>query len=297
MKHNALHAFICGALLVVSALATPSVAAPCAPAIDAACAGEDAAGYHAMIERLRAADIVVVGERHDNPAHHELQARIISVLSPNGLAFEMVPRAKEGVANAARVEGGDLEAALDWSNSGWPAWEMYAPLFDAAPNAIISGGGIPRETLRSSVGNGAAAAFGDGSARYQLETPLADDIQADMEAEQAHAHCGGLPEVMLPGMVEAQRLRDAAFADAALRLHEQGSGPVVLIVGNGHARTDRGAPLYLGRAAPELNVVSVGLLEHENAPEGVPFDFVIYAPKHDRGDPCEAFLKSRQPSD
>jgi uncharacterized iron-regulated protein len=302
MKHNALHAFVCGALLAVPALSSPvkadlSSTAPCVPALGAVCAGNNAADYTAMMDRLRAADIVVVGERHDNPAHHDWQARIIGALEPKGLAFEMIPQAKEDAANAARSSGGDLEAALDWANSGWPAWEMYAPLFDAAPKAVISGGGIPRETLRASVGDGAAAAFGDGSLRYQLEAPLAEDMQADMEAEQAEAHCGALPDVMLPGMVEAQRLRDAAFADAALRLHEQGDGPLVLIVGNGHARIDRGAPLYLGRAAPGLDVVAIGLLEHENTPVGVPFDYVIYTAKHDRGDPCEAFLKSREKSD
>lgn len=297
MKHIALTASICGAMLVVPALFTSAHATPCAPALGAVCAGGEEADYNAMMDRLRAADIVLIGERHDNPAHHEWQARIIEVLAPRGLAFEMVPKAKEDAANAARANGDDLGAALDWANSGWPAWEMYAPLFDAAPKATIAGGGVPRDTLRASVGDGAATAFGDGSLRYQLEAPLPDDMQAEMEAEQADAHCGALPDVMLPGMVEAQRLRDAAFADAALRLHEQGDGPVVLIVGNGHARTDRAAPLYLRRAAPGLDIVAIGLLEHENTPEGVPFDFAIYTAKHDRGDPCEEFLKSREKSE
>ena len=297
MKHLALTASICGALLVVPALPTTASAASCAPAFGAVCAGDEAAEYNTMIDRLRAADVVIIGERHDNPVHHEWQARIISALSPRGLAFEMAPRAKEEAANSARAEGRDLEKALDWENSGWPDWAMYQPLFEAAPDAVIAGGGIPRDTLRASVGDGAAAAFGDGSLRYQLEIPLSEDMQEAMETEQAEAHCGALPPVMLPGMVEAQRLRDAAFADAALRLHEQGDGPVVLIVGNGHARTDRGAPLYLGRAAPGLDVVAIGLLEFENTPEGVPFDYAIYTPKHDRGDPCEAFLKSREKSE
>lgn len=301
MKQSRFPGAICGALIVIPVLvAAPTLApaqAPCEAKTGSICADGAAIDFEPMLERLRAADIVVIGERHDNPAHHEWQARLISALAPKGLAFEMVPRAKEDAANEVRAAGGDLAKALDWENSGWPAWEMYAPLFEAAPKAVIAGGGLPRATLRASVSDGAAAAFGEGSLRYQLEAPLTDEMQAEMETQQAEAHCGALPASMLAGMVEAQRLRDAAFADAALRLYDQGDGPVVLIVGNGHARTDRGAPLYLGRAAATLDVVAVGVLEVDNTPEGVPFDFSIYTRKHDRGDPCEAFLKSREKSD
>ncbi len=297
MKHMLSHALICGTLLAVTATTQGSADVPCRQVIGSICAGGSEIELDDAIARLRAADVVVLGEKHDNPAHHEWQARLIADIKPEGLALEMVPRTKENAANQARAHGTDLEHALDWANSGWPAWAMYAPLFDTAPKATIAGGGIARDTLRASVGAGAASAFDPGPLRDQLETPLPEDMQAAMETEQAVAHCGALPDVMLPGMVEGQRLRDAAFADAALRLLDQGKSPVVLIVGNGHARTDRGSPLYLSRAAPEISVVSVGILEAGNFPEGVPFDISIFAPKHDRGDPCAAFLKSREKSD
>ncbi len=61
---------------------------------------------------------------------------------------------------------------------------------------------------------GAAAVFGAAAARFGLDAPLPEDEQAAREAEQAEAHCGALPAEMLPGMVEAQRLRDAALARA-----------------------------------------------------------------------------------
>ena len=114
-----------------------------------------------------------------------------------------------------------------------------------------------------------------------------------MIEEQRVAHCDALPKPMLPGMVEAQQLRDAAFADAVLRLVEDGHEPAVLITGNGHARTDRGSPLYLGRAAPLVSVLSIGIIEAGEMTD-VPYDYVIYTEVHDREDPCEAFLKSRQ---
>ncbi|MFV0474723.1 MAG: ChaN family lipoprotein [Pikeienuella sp.] len=283
------------AVYALSAFA--SAAAPCSREIGAICAGAEAVDEAALVEALKGADIVILGERHDNPAHHEWQARLVAAIAPKGLAFEMVPREREDAANAARASGAGLAAALDWANSGWPDWAMYAPIFAAAPEARIAGGAPPREALNLAAREGAAAAFGAGAARFGLDAPLAGETREAMLKEQEEAHCGALPETMLPGMVEVQRLRDAAFAAAALRLAEAGAGPAALITGNGHARTDRGAPAYLRRAAPALRLLSVGMIEvaetGEAREETAPFDFVIHTPAHDRGDPCAALLERK----
>jgi uncharacterized iron-regulated protein len=78
-------------------------------------------------------------------------------------------------------------------------------------------------------------------------------------------------------------------------------GAAVLLTGNVHARLDRGVPFYIRARAPEKTVVSVVLVEIEDGltdpaayvprdPDGRPAaDFLIFTPKADRGDPCEAF--------
>ncbi len=279
--------------LVALAIAASAAAAPCQPAPDAICAGEDALDYDAMIERLLAADVVLLGERHDNPVHHQWQARIVGDLEPGGLAFEMVPQAREDYANAARIEGDDLAEALEWDASGWPDFAMYRPIFDAAPEAWVAGGGVDKETMRLAIREGAAKAWPEGAATYRLNERLDQAVIDSMIKEQNLAHCGALPTAMLPGMVEAQQLRDAAFADAALRLLDAGHEPVALITGNGHARTDRGAPLYLRRAAPAITALSVGMVELDGELSTTPFDIVIYTEPHDRGDPCEEFIRKR----
>jgi uncharacterized iron-regulated protein len=102
------------------------------------------------------------------------------------------------------------------------------------------------------------------------------------------AHCDTLPASMLPGMVEAQRLRDAALARAARRALAETGGPVAVITGNGHARRDRGVPALLARAAPGLSVVSIGQLKAPPS-SAAPFDFWLVTEPADRGDPCAAF--------
>jgi uncharacterized iron-regulated protein len=170
---------------------------------------------------------------------------------------------------------------------------MYAPIFEAAPDAQLFGAGRDRETVRAAMRDGAAAAFGPEAALYGLGRPLPAEEQDRREAEMAAAHCDTLPEHLLPDMVEAQRLRDAALADAALlaRTLTGEDAPVVVIAGNGHADRRHGVPALIAQADPEVTVAVLGQGEGGSAPDGA-FDVQVSAPAPDRGDPC-ATLRDR----
>jgi uncharacterized iron-regulated protein len=242
--------------------------------------GVDAAGF----------DVVVIGEIHDNPEHHVGQATLIERIRPSAVVFEML---NPGQAETAELIGPDasrdaLAEALDWSVSGWPDFSLYHEVFEAAEGAEIFGAALPRDTVRSAFEVGAAEAFGEAAARFGLDAPLPEGQQASREEGQMAAHCDALPEEMLPGMVSAQRLRDAHFARVTLDALAETGGPVVLITGNGHARTDWGVPAALARAAPEIEVLSIGQLEAP--PDGdPPYDLWRVTAPAERGDPCEAF--------
>jgi uncharacterized iron-regulated protein len=252
-----------------------------------------------LVSALRAADITVLGEVHDNPVHHARQARLVRALRPGGIAFEMVPADSEEGVQVFLAQGGareELGPAIGWDRLGWPDWSMYAPVFAAAKGAYVAGGGVPRAELRLAAKAGASVAFGRGAGRLGLDMPLDPATRAEIEDEMIAAHCNKLPRDAARGRVEAQRLRDARFAAAAYRALAAGGGKrAVLITGNGHARTDRGVPAYLRRVAPGLRVVSVGMLELAPgadpvaAARGQPFDYVWFAAPAKREDPCAAF--------
>jgi uncharacterized iron-regulated protein len=233
--------------------------------------------------------VVLLGEVHDNPRHHEGQAAAVAALAPTAIVFEMLTPAQAArVTPGNRADAAVLAKALDWEEGGWPDFAMYHPLFVAAPEARIFGAGVPREEVRRAVAEGAAVVIGDDAASFGLDQPLPEAEMAERITEQAEAHCDALPAEMLPGMVEAQRLRDAALARAVLRALDETGGPVAVITGNGHARRDRGVPAYLEAARPGLEIVSLG--QFEEAPEGeVPFDFWRVTEPAERDDPCEAF--------
>ncbi|MCI4662608.1 MAG: ChaN family lipoprotein [Neomegalonema sp.] len=258
-----------------------------------------------LLERLEQAQVVVIGEIHDNPAHHAVQAALVAALDRSvgvsGIVFEMIAENDEAQVNAHR-ESGAPDAALvslvDWS--GWPDFSLYAPIFEAAPQARIYGGAIPRQELRSMVRKPADIGTLPIAARYGLDQPLSEEEQAAREAGQIEAHCNAIPPHVAPLLVAMQRLRDAKLADAALRSVDDadGNGITVVITGSGHADKSRAAPFMIATARPSVTVFSLGAAERAagaSKDQGIAsaaFDAIAFAPSVDRPDPCAA-LKTR----
>ncbi len=248
-----------------------------------------------FVSAAETADIVILGEVHDNPEHHRNQARIVEALRPEALVFEMIPQEKETLVNEMRAAGvsrEELAEALQWAESGWPDFEFYAEILEAAPSARVFGAGQPSADVRRAMVEGAAGPFGPDAAIYGLDKPLEPEEQAAREAIQAEAHCNALATELLPGMVEAQRFRDAGLADATLWARTMtGGGQVVVITGNGHADMERGMPEALRIADPEVSMIVLGQLEAEpDSDEALPFDFYVVTDAPERADPCAALI-------
>ena len=240
-------------------------------------------------DAARAAEVVFLGEQHDNSGHHAVQAAWVKALQPKALVFEMLTA--EQAARAIEPHRDDpkkLADVLGWADAGWPDFAMYYPIFAAVPDAAIYGAGIPSDRVRGLMTQDLSQVAGELTARFALDQPLPPVQQSDREALQKAAHCDALPDQILPMMVNVQRLRDAALADAALTALQDTGGPVVVITGNGHAREDWGAPFLLGQAKADIAVFTLGQGEAGQAPQGG-FDTVLDGPVVDRGDPCDAF--------
>lgn len=239
------------------------------------------------LDTLARRQVVILGEVHDNETHHLNQARAIRAITPAALVFEMLtPEQAASVTTANRGDADRLADALGWAGSGWPDFALYWPVFAAAEGAAIFGGNLAHDKVRRAIEDGAAAVFGPGAAQFGLDQALPEAEQALREAGQARAHCNALPEHLLAGMVEAQRLRDAALAKAVLNALEMSGPPVVVITGNGHARRDWGIPAVLALA--DIEVLSIAQFE-VSAPDNSPFDHYLLTDTAERDDPCEMF--------
>lgn len=262
-------------ILIIASLAGPVVAGPLPMG---------------TLDRAAAASVIILGEVHDNPAHHATQAQITAHVQPRAIVLEMLTQAQaKAVTPDNRVDQAALEEALGWANSGWPDFAMYYPIFAAAPRAAIYGAGVPREAARSAMQDGIVESFGADALAYGLSVPLTPKDQTEQENLQQVSHCNAMPPEMLPMMVDLQRLRDAVLARETLRALDETGGPVVVITGNGHAREDWGMPVYLAAMRPDLDVLTFGQQENGAGAPGE-FDVLLSAPAVDRPDPCEAFL-------
>ncbi len=238
----------------------------------------------AFAESHAGVDIVVLGEVHDNPFHHATQLDWLREVAPTAVVYEMLLPGEAAALHATARNAEAIKAATQGFH--WQNIADYSDLLAASP--VILGAALPRDQVRRAFSEGAAAVLGSGGAAFGLTTALPPDQLAARMDQQFAAHCEAMPRDMMGGMVEAQRLRDAAFARAVLTALDEHGAPVVLITGNGHARKDWGVPALLAQARPDLIVFSLGQTEEGAALQGT-YDLIADAPRPDRDDPCRAF--------
>jgi uncharacterized iron-regulated protein len=263
--------------------------------------------YDDLLRQASAADIVLLGETHDNPSHHALQARLLAALSETAprpvlvmeqFDIEQQPRLDAIMASSA---SGDIKLAAyrTLMNEGWE-WAGYQPLLSLAVehDLPVLAANISRASL-GLVMRGGEQALGTGEPqRLGLDSGWRPGQQAALARDIKDAHCDALPPPAISALTLAQRARDAVMADRLLSVR---GARAVAILGRGHVRHDLAVPHYLTQRAPRASVLAVGMveaappLEPENVaygPLGQRFDTVVYAGLVRRdADPCAAFRR------
>ena len=147
--------------------------------------------------QMLAADVVLLGEVHDNRAHHLIQAEMIEALAPKAVIFEMLSPAQAALVNASdRADLAALGQEIGWEAAGWPPFTLYAPIFTVLGDAPVVGAASPRDQIRAAFQEGAAAVFGPGASEFGLERPLPAPEQEARTEMQFEAHCRAMPREM-----------------------------------------------------------------------------------------------------
>jgi uncharacterized iron-regulated protein len=262
-----------------------------------------------LATRLVRAHFVLLGEQHDNPDHHLLQAEVLRSLITAGrrpaVGFEMF-----GLDDAAAIarhlavapnDAAGLGGAVNWNKRGWPDWSMYQPIAEIALAAKlpIVATNLPLSTARKMRSDGLAALEPPTARKLELDQPLPARDFARMAADIRSSHCGYGSEQSVKAMVNIQRARDAQMARSLIAAGEPGGA--VLVAGAGHVRNDYGIPVYLKQHAPSKRVASIAFVEvdkQKSAPQQyasqygndrLPFDYVWFTPRAHDEDPCEKF--------
>jgi uncharacterized iron-regulated protein len=255
-----------------------------------------------LASRLRDARVVLLGESHDNPRHHQGEAWIVRTLVDQGrhpvVALEMITTEEAKAADScreARCSVLQFAEAVRWNERGWPDWRIYAPLLAEILTArsIVVPASLSRTAEADIITQGDASSSHPFVERLALDEPLPAAVHASMAEEIRQAHCGHAPEGKLDAMIQVQRLRDGFMADSLAAART--GATAVLIAGAGHVRTDRGVPPLLERLVPGVPVVAIGFVEVAQGSDDPaayadpPFPFVWFTEPATSEDPCEKF--------
>jgi uncharacterized iron-regulated protein len=225
---------------------------------------------------MQGANVVMLGEVHDNAAQHALRAAALRVLVERGarpaIAFEQFDRGAQAAIDSARRERPrdvDYLIAQGKGAPGW-SWELYKPYL-----ALALEYDLPIVAANLSRADAMKVATTKAQSR---PADIPEKLWRAQQEAIADGHCRLLPEDALPGMARAQIERDRTLA-AAIAPHA-GRG-VILLSGNEHARKDIGVPHWL-----HMPSKSIALVEASEDAEG--FDAYVVTERASRPDQCEA---------
>lgn len=208
-----------------------------------------------LLGELSQAEMLVVGEQHDQIRHHQIEewlVRELPALRPAGsYVLEMATVAQQDGINAAQRDFASarptpdlLQKQLQWS-PGWP-WPLYGDLVTTLmeQRQPVLAANLDKPEV-SQLMQSAKRPEGQETSQPEVAQTLANYIT------NSHA-----TNATLDGMVAVQMQRDRRMAQTLLNAPK----PAVLFAGNIHALKDVGVPMHLRDLKPEAVFPSVKVL-------------------------------------
>lgn len=247
-----------------------------------------------IAEAAKGYRFVFVGESHDNPYHHKMQADVIQALVDAGrdviVGFEMFTRPVQKSLNPWTLGMYTKEEFIkeaDWKGQWGFPFELYEPIFEVTkknrlPMVALN---VPRDWVRA-VGRGGY----DGLTAEQKSQLQGDFYMGNKEHRKLiESMMGGHPMTGTQGenMYKAQTLWDEGMADSAIKyLNSRVCGPqtvMVVVAGTGHMMYGQGINFRIKRRTgmDGLNVTCVESKDLIKVSRGLG-DFVYCSPEVER---------------
>ncbi|OTA18884.1 hypothetical protein Xbed_02870 [Xenorhabdus beddingii] len=231
-----------------------------------------------LLEQLASFPRVIVGEKHDNPYHHQIELWLVQQLGekrPHGsVLLEMISPDQQEKVNKVKnwlqgnpiVRDERVQKLLAW-NQGWP-WKWYGDLvmeLMKAPYPLLAAN-LDRHEIDQAYKNHRA---GD-------RTPLVpDDVKKRLEITIKNSHGGNIDDQHLSAMTQIQQLRDQRMAEQLVKA----PAPALLFAGGYHAVKAMGVPQHVKKIAPDEKMVVFVIAEKGVSLNNEYADFVWFTPK------------------
>lgn len=230
----------------------------------------------AFLEQVAGAEVIFLGETHDDAAAHALQRDLYAVIcerfEDTALSLEMLERDEQALVEDWRegIIDDDQLAALTFSESwagpgSWAAW--YQPVLDVARehDAAVIAANAPRRYVRlaRSEGYGRLDQLPAARSAYvrrpaePLEGPYRDRFFALLGGIHGDDANSAEMEAFLGAMFRSQQVWDATMAESIARGLGAGAERVVHLVGQFHSDYDGGTVMALEQLRPGTRVLTV----------------------------------------
>lgn len=195
---------------------------------------------------VRGARVVCVGETHDHPSHHRVQAMCLQALreadpeAPLAVGLEMIPVIFQETLDrfsAGEIDEDGLREAVRWRETWGFDFELYRPIFAYARSHGVAVLGLNCD--RTLVSRVSRVGLDRLEPRFLLELPeldLACEAHRRTFEENVGGAHGSMDRAAFERMYQAMVVWDEVMADHAARWFWR-AGPtarLLILAGNGH---------------------------------------------------------------
>ncbi|WP_241572742.1 ChaN family lipoprotein [Rosenbergiella nectarea] len=213
-----------------------------------------------LLVKLATARQLVIGEKHDNAQHHQIELWLIKNLPrqrPQGsVLLEMLTADQQPRVNQVKrwlkedpvVRDGHIQKLLNWQK-GW-TWERYGDIVMLALRA-------PYPLLNANIDRDQVMALYKRNEFPEGENSTTPAVQKALRETITAMHEGNIEGQQLTSMLSIQQQRDRYMARQLL----DAPTPSLLIAGGYHASKSIGVPLHIKDLAPGAQPVVLMLAE------------------------------------
>ncbi|HGY11314.1 MAG TPA: hypothetical protein ENK36_02990 [Desulfobacterales bacterium] len=285
--------------------------------------------FESLMNDIKTYDVIYLSEKHDNPAHHNIQQRVIQRLIDDGLepsiGFEFFSMEDTPdllnfidsgkVTHSKKIEKiieADLRKKLNWNSQSDQMWGYYYDLLSIAKKEKLNVAGIDLpSTLKRRITRKGIKGITPIEKEQVFSTQLDDDVYKDyMFSIFKAVHCGMGHGKMQAKLYDSWVARNDKMAHSITRMYKYRKGPIVIIVGGGHTEYGLGVIDRVAAIDKTIKQVNVALreisvkpseltdyilpLELEGFKKVPPADFLWLTQRVSYADPCKEFKKMLQ---
>jgi len=255
-----------------------------------------------LINNIAEADVVVIGEEHNDPVAHHIELEVVKGISrmrgTTAISMEMFERDIQHIVDEY-LRDEIAEQFLIKDGRAWDNYETdYKPILEFAKsnNLPVIAANAPRRYVRMVSSKGIQTLYAidpeslKGLAPLPLIFPSSNtyrdkfyaQMQQPVDASASAPHGGKMPESLLKRIFQAQVLWDATMAYSIGQFFlDNPNMPIVQFNGSFHSDHYMGLVGHLKRDYKEMKIITLSVIPSSNFPnidlseiEGIA-DFVI----------------------